>query len=103
MFLHRPGFGIDPVSQMVLYAEVYLMTIAEMLEQSGVLTVLGMAVVFAFLWLMIICVNLTGKAIHKMGLDKDVEQTPAARTGTPPQVTAAISAAVTEYRKNEAK
>jgi oxaloacetate decarboxylase gamma subunit len=77
----------------------------KMLEQSVVLTILGMAVVFIFLWIMIICVHITGKMIHKMGLDKDVRQPPAysppAQSGTPPQVTAAISAAVNEYRKNE--
>ncbi|MDR2185796.1 MAG: OadG family protein [Treponema sp.] len=79
------------------------MTIIEMLEQSTILTVLGMTVVFVFLWIMIICVNLVSKAIRKLGLDKDVQQppSPAAQTGTPPQVTAAISAAVNEYRKNE--
>jgi oxaloacetate decarboxylase gamma subunit len=81
------------------------MTILEMLEQSAILTVLGMAVVFVFLWIMIVCVNLAGKAIHKLGLDKDIQQPPASlpaqRTGTSPQVTAAISAAVNEYRKNE--
>jgi oxaloacetate decarboxylase gamma subunit len=89
---------------MILYTEVYLMTIVEMLGQSGILTVLGMAVVFLFLWIMIICVNLTGRLIHKMGLDKDVQQPPVqapAQAGTPPQVTAAISAAVSEYRKGE--
>jgi oxaloacetate decarboxylase alpha subunit len=48
------------------------MTIVEMLQQSAVLTLLGMAVVFAFLWLMIVCVGFVGKAVHKMGLDKDV-------------------------------
>jgi oxaloacetate decarboxylase gamma subunit len=81
------------------------MTIVEMLEQSAILTILGMLVVFAFLWIMIICVNLIGKMIHQLGLDKDVRQppaySPAAGAGTPPQVTAAISAAVNEYRKSE--
>jgi oxaloacetate decarboxylase gamma subunit len=77
------------------------MTIMEMLEQSAVLTVLGMAVVFVFLWIMIICVNLTGKAIHKMGMDKDIQQLPAARPADPSEVTAAITAAVNEYRKGE--
>jgi oxaloacetate decarboxylase gamma subunit len=73
----------------------------EMLEQSAILTILGMAVVFIFLWIMIVCVNLVSKAIHNLGLDKDVQEPPAVRSGTPPQVTAAISAAVNEYRKNE--
>jgi oxaloacetate decarboxylase gamma subunit len=85
--------------------EVYFMTIIEMFEQSTILTILGMTVVFAFLWVMIICVNLVGKAIHKLGLDKDIQQspayTPATRTGTSPQVTAAISAAVKEYQESE--
>jgi oxaloacetate decarboxylase gamma subunit len=83
------------------------MTIMDMLGQSVILTILGMAVVFVFLWIMIICVNLTGKAIHKMGLDKDVQEppvySPAAGTGTAPQVTAAITAAVNEYRKDGEK
>jgi oxaloacetate decarboxylase gamma subunit len=79
------------------------MTILEMLEQSVILTVLGMAVVFAFLWIMIICVNMVGKAIHKMGLDKDVAQpfAPSPAPGVPPQVTAAITAAVNEYQNGE--
>jgi oxaloacetate decarboxylase gamma subunit len=82
------------------------MTIFEMLEQSVILTVLGMAVVFAFLWIMIICVNMAGKAIHKMGLDKDVAQPPApspapGSSPPPPQVAAAITAAVKEYRNGE--
>ena len=79
------------------------MTIIEMLKQSGVLTALGMGVVFIFLWLMIICVHLTGKLIHKLGWDKDIEQQgykPPQKTGAvSPEITAAISAAVTEYQK----
>ncbi|MDR0400009.1 MAG: OadG family protein [Treponema sp.] len=79
------------------------MTILEMLEQSAILTILGMAIVFIFLWIMIVCVNLTGRAIHKLGLDKDAQRDPAhpPKTGIPPQVTAAITAAVKEYQKNE--
>jgi oxaloacetate decarboxylase gamma subunit len=83
------------------------MTIVEMLGQSGVLTLLGMAVVFAFLIIMIICISLAGKVIHALGADKDITDPP--KTGTPQggskagggaAVTAAISAAVNEYRKN---
>jgi hypothetical protein len=40
------------------------MTIAEMMEQSLVLTVLGMTVVFVFLWIMIVCINWVGKLVH---------------------------------------
>jgi oxaloacetate decarboxylase gamma subunit len=80
------------------------MTIAEMLEQSTILTVLGMAVVFIFLWLMILCVNLTGKLIHRMGLDKDVNapapSAPVQGDGVKPETAAAISAAINEYQKD---
>jgi oxaloacetate decarboxylase gamma subunit len=88
---------------MICIRRFIFMTIAEMLGQSGILTILGMAVVFAFLWLMIICVNLTGSLIRKMGMDKDVRQAPPrpAAPGTPPQIAAAIAAAVNEYQKNE--
>ena len=84
------------------------MTIVEMLKQSAILTVLGMAVVFVFLWIMIICINVTGKLVHKMGWDKDVEQPkyePQKNvSGTiKPTIITAISAAVTEYRKKEGK
>ena len=89
-----------------MYAEVVYMTIMEMLGQSSVLAVLGMAVVFAFLWIMVVCVSLTGKIVKKMGLDKDLKKpgyTGPVSTGTPPQVAAAITAAVTEYQKDESQ
>jgi oxaloacetate decarboxylase gamma subunit len=82
------------------------MTIVEMLEQSGVLTLLGMGVVFGFLAILIICVTLVGKFIHAIGADKDLAPPPRASAGGAGAagsgngaVTAAISAAVAEYRK----
>ncbi len=78
------------------------MTIMEMLGQSGVLTLLGMGVVFGFLIIMVISITLVGKIIHALGLDRDVS---VVKTGSPASgttdagVTAAISAAVNEYRK----
>jgi oxaloacetate decarboxylase gamma subunit len=82
------------------------MTIFEMLEQSLLLTVLGMGIVFLFLWLMIICVNLTGNLIRKMGLDKDIQASGTAPSRRPDgtaksNVVAAISAAVQEYWKTD--
>jgi oxaloacetate decarboxylase gamma subunit len=76
-----------------------------MLGQSGVLTLLGMGVVFGFLLILVISVTVTGKIIHAFGADKDLNVPPkgtvsggssAAKTTA---VAAAISAAVTEYRK----
>jgi oxaloacetate decarboxylase gamma subunit len=75
-----------------------------MLGQSGVLTILGMSVVFGFLALMVVCVTLTGKFIHAIGADKDVMQraapAPAAGGADPGAVTAAIASAVAEYQKD---
>jgi oxaloacetate decarboxylase gamma subunit len=79
------------------------MTIPEMFVQSGALAALGMTMVFGFLVIMVICVTLTGKIIHAVGADKDTQ--PAARASSSASadsgaLTAVISAAVTEHRKN---
>ena len=81
------------------------MTIGEMLGQSGVLTVLGMGVVFAFLAIMIFCVTAMGKIAggRKAGMDGNgaSEGTPVSQTGTPANQAAevaAITAAVDNYR-----
>jgi oxaloacetate decarboxylase gamma subunit len=77
------------------------MTILEMLQQSAVLTILGMTIVFVFLWIMIVCVNLTGKLIHKMGWDKDIEQQKKPSGTVSPEIIAAISTSIAEYQKKE--
>jgi sodium pump decarboxylase gamma subunit len=80
------------------------MTIVEMLKQSAILTVLGMTIVFVFLWLMIISMNALAWLVRKLGWDKDIQsknETPQ-KVNEIPKITAAISAAVTEYRKEEA-
>jgi oxaloacetate decarboxylase gamma subunit len=86
------------------------MTIVEMLGQSGVLSLLGMGVVFGFLVILIIAVSLAGKVFHTLSLDKDVGAPARSAVAAGPStaaktaaVTAAISAAVAEYRKNEEK
>ena len=81
------------------------MTIMDMLGQSGTLTLLGMGVVFGFLCIMVIAVTAMGKIVHALGGDKDSAQ-PARASGAAAAVkstavAAAITAAVTEYRKNE--
>jgi oxaloacetate decarboxylase gamma subunit len=80
------------------------MTISEMFVQSGALAMLGMTMVFGFLIIMVICVTLSGKIIHALGLDKDT-RTPVQAGAAPGgkadngAITAVISAAVTEYHK----
>ena len=81
------------------------MTILEMLEQSGVLTLLGMGIVFSFLVILVLCVAAMGKIVHALGADKDVAKLEAgnsAQSSSPAKssaITAAITAAVNEYRK----
>jgi oxaloacetate decarboxylase gamma subunit len=74
-----------------------------MFVQSGALAALGMTMVFGFLIIMVICVILTGKFIHAIGADKEVapasQPAPAAASDSG-AVTAVITAAVNEYRKN---
>ena len=73
------------------------MTIIEMLQQSVVLTIVGMFVVFFFLWFMTICISLAGKIINKsMKAEKPV---PLAGETVKPEIIAAITAAVTKYKK----
>ena len=76
------------------------MTIFQMLEQSAILTVLGMAVVFAFLWIMIICVNFASKIIGlKKSNEEEVQLNNEAPQGAIPEHIPAITAAVAEYQK----
>jgi len=80
------------------------MNITEMLEQSGVLTLLGMGVVFSFLIILIIAISGVGKIINALKLNKEImtntlAAAPSASVNAA-SVTAAISAAVKEYRKS---
>lgn len=46
------------------------MTITEMLGQSGLLTLLGMCVVFGFIIVLILCMKLLHVLVHAFKLDK---------------------------------
>ncbi|MDR0635837.1 MAG: OadG family protein [Treponema sp.] len=89
------------------------MNITEMFEQSTVLTLLGMGVVFGFLIILIAAITCLGKVVHAIGWDKEPEAAkPKAPLPVPAVVgasvvanqdsaiIAAISAAVSTYRKN---
>jgi len=81
------------------------MTIEVMLEQSGVLTLLGMSVVFSFLIILIFAITGVGKIINSLKLNKELipqalAASPSASAVSAGAVTAAISAAVNEYRKS---
>lgn len=81
------------------------MTISEMIGQSGILTLLGMGVVFCFLIIMILAMYLLHAILHAVGADKVEEPKVAApqtaSAGTPSAadqgaVVAAIAAALHE-------
>jgi sodium pump decarboxylase gamma subunit len=82
------------------------MTIAEMFGQSGVLALLGMAVVFTFLIILIIFMDIVAKFIRVMGWDEDVNPKKAAAAegaaSDNAAVVAAVTAAVNLHRKNNA-
>jgi oxaloacetate decarboxylase gamma subunit len=75
-----------------------------MLEQSGVLTIMGMGTVFLFLVLVIISLTIMGKVFQRFP-DKTapgalpVSGQTAQASSKQSDVVAAITAAVTEYRK----
>ena len=81
------------------------MTISEMLSQSGILTLLGMGVVFSFLIIMIFAMTGLHAVIHALGWDKEEKKdAPAAPTAAPAAdngaIIAAIAAAVHEKESN---
>ena len=81
------------------------MTIINMLQQSGILTLLGMGIVFSFLIIMVIVISQFGEIINKKNSGKNdgvpigTNLPPPTDTVNKPEITAVISAAVTEYRK----
>lgn len=78
------------------------MTITEMLGQSGLLTLLGMSVVFSFIIILILCMKLLHAIVHALKLDKEepaktttpVASTPVQSAGNDGAIIAAIAAAV---------
>ncbi|MEE1165960.1 MAG: OadG family protein [Treponema sp.] len=87
------------------------MTISEMLGQSGLLTLLGMCVVFGFLIILIFCMKLLHAVVHALKLDKGAAATTKPKTSSTPvaaakpavdqgAIIAAIVAAIHEKESN---
>ena len=84
------------------------MTIAEMLGQSGVLTLLGMGIVFGFLLILIVVISQFGKFAGIKGRDPALVMaagTPAGYTApvqaaaaSDARITAVITAAINKYK-----
>ena len=82
------------------------MKIMEMLGQSGLITLFGMGVVFGFLILMIIAISIVGKIINTIEEKRGTALLASAVSVSGTQnaeVTAVISAAVNQYRKNNSR
>jgi len=82
------------------------MTITEMLGQSGLLTLLGMCVVFSFIIILILCMKLLQVIVHALKLDKEEPANTTNNSAAPAQnsqdmsVIAAIAAAVHDKQLN---
>ncbi len=74
------------------------MTVAEMLVQSGILTALGMGVVFSFLIIMILGMTALHAVVHALKLDRDA---PAKKASAPSADNGAIVAAIAAAIRNE--
>ena len=59
------------------------MNVEQMLGQSGILTLLGMGVVFSFLIIMIVCMYALHAVLHALKLDKDEPKKASASAAAP--------------------
>ncbi len=81
-------------------------SIGSLLWQAATIMVTGMGVVFLFLTITVYLVTLMSKLVPKESLPEIVPRTQAnvsKSQGVEPQVIAAISAAIHQYRNNKAK
>lgn len=76
------------------------MTISQMLSQSGLLTLLGMCVVFGFIIILILCMKLLHVIVHALKLDKEEPSSsinsvsPTVSPKNDEEIVAAISVAI---------
>lgn len=78
------------------------MTIVDMLGQSGLLTLLGMGVVFSFLIIMIICMYALHAVLHALKMDVDEpKETQNGASSAPAKDDGAVVAAIAAAIKNK--
>lgn len=78
------------------------MTIGEMLAQSGVLTMLGIGIVFVFIIIQILALKAVEIGVRALGLDKEeVPAQPAVQNNGAEQAVAAVIAAALYERDNQ--
>lgn len=73
------------------------MTVAQLMGQSAILTFLGMAVVFSFLSIVVLAVQVTAAVVRATGIDSRTPPAAGADTLLEAKRRAAISAAVHEH------
>ena len=79
-----------------------MMPISELLLEAGLLMLVGMAVVFVFLTLLIFATKLLSKFAGQEELPQTLPAHPTSgEQAVPEHVVAAISAAVHQYKKNQ--
>jgi sodium pump decarboxylase gamma subunit len=82
-----------------------LMNIPEMLQQSGMLAIMGVGTVFGFLFSIVICITIMGNIFHTLEKNKKVQETTTKNqpnkdpTTNQGEIVAAITAAVSQYRE----
>ncbi|MBP3710036.1 MAG: OadG family protein [Treponema sp.] len=70
------------------------MTIIDMLKQSGLLTLLGMGVVFSFIIIMILSMHALHAVLHALKLDVEEKKSAAASAAVQPSAPARDDAAI---------
>ena len=78
------------------------MSVGSMVDQSLIIMVVGLTIVFLFLMILIFFVNFNQKIVAKFGWDKEPEpEKKKAPSGDNKAVVAAIGAAVSKYKESK--
>lgn len=77
------------------------MPVSELIRQSLVIMVVGLSIVFLFLIILILSVDLSHTIIHKFGLDKEEKPTNDSSSRGDPNIPVVIGAAVSRFRSKK--